>query len=249
MNTNAPIQMNTNAPIPMKTRKSVLTNTMTPIQIVIIDDHVLIRSGLRMLIESESNMEVVGEAGCASEARSVVEEKQPGIILLDVDLGGEDGLELIPDFLTASKDSRVLVLTGMRVAEIHQRAVRLGASGLVMKEKAVEVLLKAIEKVHEGEFWFDRTVMGNVLAEFSTQVGNKTVDLEAAKIATLTEREHEIIARIGEGLKNKQIAERLFISETTVRHHLTSIFNKLEVSDRLELIIYAFRHRLAKAPS
>lgn len=233
----------------MNTKTPIRSDTKTSIKIVIIDDHLLMRSGLRMLLESQPHMKVVGEAGNPSEALSIVAEQQPGIIILDVDLGGEDGLELIPDLLAASKDSRVLILTGMRVSEIHQRSVRLGASGLVMKEKAVEVLLKAIEKVHEGEFWFDRTVMGNVLAEFSTQVGNKTVDLEAAKIATLTEREHEIIARIGEGLKNKQIAERLFISETTVRHHLTSIFNKLDVSDRLELIIYAFRHRLAKAPS
>ncbi len=219
-----------------------------PIQIVIVDDHAVIRSGLRMLIESRSNLKVVGEAGNSNEALLKVAEEQPNIILLDVDLNGEDGLDLIPDMLASSKDSRVLVLTGLQSSEIHQRSVRLGACGLVMKEKAAEVLLKAIEKVHAGEFWFDRTVMGSMLAEFSSHGTNKNADPEAIKIATLTEREREIISLIGEGLKNKQIAERLFISETTVRHHLTSIFNKVGVSDRLELIIYAFRHRLAKAP-
>lgn len=219
-----------------------------PIQIVIVDDHAVVRAGLRMLIEANSKLKVVGEAGNCKEALSSVAELQPDIILLDVDLNKDDGLELIPELLASSTKSRVLVLTGMRDPEIHHRSVRLGACGLVMKEMASDVLLKAIVKVHAGEFWFDHAIMGNVLAEYSSKGANKKADPEVAKIGSVTEREHEIIALIGEGLKNKQIAERLFISETTVRHHLTSVFNKLEVSDRLELIIYAFRHGLAKAP-
>jgi len=109
-------------------------------------------------------------------------------------------------------------------------------------------LLKAITKVYAGEIWFDRSMMGSVLSQMSRVGKGNNQDPEAVKMATLTEREREIITLIGEGLKNKQIADRLFISETTVRHHLTSIFAKLEVSDRLELIIYAFRHNLAQSP-
>jgi DNA-binding NarL/FixJ family response regulator len=120
--------------------------------------------------------------------------------------------------------------------------------GLVFKEKAADVVIRAIERVHAGEVWFDRTLIGNVLTEPSRASATKKLDPEADKIIRLTEREREIAALIGEGLKNKQIANRLFISETTVRHHLMSVFDKLGVTDRLELIIYAYRHGLAKPP-
>jgi two-component system nitrate/nitrite response regulator NarL len=120
-----------------------------------------------------------------------------------------------------------------------------GAMGVVLKEHAAEVLIKAINKVHQGEVWLDRSMMGTVLDEM-TQAPE--IDPEGARIASLSDREREVIALIAEGLKNKQIAQRLFISETTVTHHLSSIFSKLDVSDRLELIIYAFRHGLAQLP-
>jgi DNA-binding NarL/FixJ family response regulator len=115
--------------------------------------------------------------------------------------------------------------------------------GIVLKEHAAELLLKAIQKVHEGEVWIDRSMMGSVLQELN-KPGD--IDPEKAKIRSLTEREREVIALVGEGLKNRQIAERLFVTETTITHHLSSVFSKLEVSDRLELLIYAFRHGLAK---
>ena len=100
-------------------------------------------------------------------------------------------------------------------------------------------------KVNEGEVWIERSMMGSMIQEFTKPT---MADPEAAKIESLTDREREVIALIGEGLKNKQVGERLFISETTVTHHLSSVFSKLDVSDRLELIIYAFRHGLAKIP-
>ena len=117
--------------------------------------------------------------------------------------------------------------------------------GIVLKEHAAEQLLKAIKKVHEGEVWIERSMVGSMIQELSRPA---MVDPEVVKIESLTEREREVIALVGEGLKNKQVGERLFISETTVTHHLSSVFSKLEVSDRLELIIYAFRHGLAKMP-
>jgi len=118
--------------------------------------------------------------------------------------------------------------------------------GLVRKEEAAEVLLKAIRKVHQGEFWLDRSTMSSLMNEMTQP--DKKLDPDEERIATLTPREHEVIVLIAEGLKNKQIAERLFISETTVTHHLGSIFSKLGVSDRLELVIYGFAHKLAKMP-
>lgn len=219
------------------------------IRVLLVDDHAVVRSGLRVLVENRPGLKVVGEAANRVEAIDIAEREQPDIILLDLDMDSESGLDFLPHLLAAAQDSRILILTGVRDPEAHHRAIRLGASGLLLKEEAAEVLIKAIEKVHAGEVWFDRSTVGSVLAEISRATNaKKKADPEATKIATLTKREREVISLIGEGLKNKQIASRLFISETTVRHHLTSIFDKLEVPDRLELIIYAYRHALAKPP-
>lgn len=213
-----------------------------PVRILLIDNQVVVRSGLRMLIESQSGLKVIGEAGTCTEALTIAAREQPDIILLDMDSDG--GLDLLPKLLTAAKEARVLMLASGRDLEAYQHAVRLGAMGLVLKDIAAEDFIKAIKKIHAGEVWLDRLMTANVLAKMAR--GGEQTNPEMAKNATLTEREREVISVIGEGLKNKQIASRLFISETTVRHHLTSIFAKVGVSDRLELIIYAFRHGLAK---
>jgi two-component system, NarL family, nitrate/nitrite response regulator NarL len=216
-----------------------------PIQVLLIDDHAVVRSGLRMVIESNLGMKVVGEAGNRADALAIAAREQPDIILLDLDLNGASGLDFIAELFTLASNARVIILTGVYDAVAHQRAMHLGAMGLVLKEKAAE----AIEKVHAGEVWFDRVMMGHMISQLSRPALTPKSKPEAQKIASLTEREREITALIGEGLKNKLIANRLFISETTVRHHLTSVFDKLGVSDRLELIIYAYRHGLAKPPS
>jgi len=219
--------------------------TARPITIMIIDDHVVIRSGLRMLIEHDQQMLVVAQAGNRAEALERATSSRPDVIILDLLLGDEDGLTFLPEMCQASPNSRVLVLTGVQNPDAHRRAIRRGAMGIVLKEHAADQLLKAIKKVHEGEVWIERSMMGSMIQEFNKPA---LVDPELTKIESLTDREREVIALIGEGLKNKQVGERLFISETTVTHHLSSVFSKLEVSDRLELIIYAFRHGLAKIP-
>ena len=216
-----------------------------PITIMIVDDHVVIRSGLRMLIEHDQRMQVVAQAGNKGEALERAASAHPDVIILDLVLGDEDGLSFLPELCQASPTSRVLVLTGVQNPDAHRRAIRRGAMGIVLKEHAADQLLKAIMKVNDGEVWIERSMMGSMIQEFNKPA---LVDPEVAKIESLTDREREVIALIGEGLKNKQVGERLFISETTVTHHLSSVFSKLEVSDRLELIIYAFRHGLAKMP-
>lgn len=144
----------------------------------------------------------------------------------------------------------MILVTGVRAPEEHYRAVQLGAMGLVRKEQAAEVLVQAIERVHAGEVWLEPAMVTRALAEISGQrnLAEQPVDPEAAKIAKLTAREREVIGLIGEGLYNKQIAERLSISAATVSHHLTSIFDKLGVANRFDLVIYAYRHGLAEAP-
>ena len=219
--------------------------TARQIRIMIVDDHAVIRAGLRMLIEQDPTMSVVAMAGTRTEALRLAASEQPDIIILDLVLGDDDGLAFLPELCETSPKSRVLVLTGVQNPDAYRRAVRRGAMGIVLKEHAAEVLLKAIKKVNEGQVWIDRSMMGEMIQEFNKST---SVDPEQAKIAALTDREREVIKLVGEGLKNKLIAKRLFISETTVTHHLSSVFSKLDVSDRLELTIYAFRHGLANIP-
>lgn len=214
------------------------------VRILLIDDHRVIRKGLRALLEEYADFMVVGEASSRAEALPLVESERPNLVLLDLDLGSTTSLDFLGELLGTGRDLKVLVLTGVRDKELLRRAIQLGAMGIVLKDHAAEVLVEAIQRVARGEMWLDRsTIISIVNPDLAG------ADPEGVKIRLLTEREREIIALLAEGLRNKQIGERLFISEITVRHHLTSIFNKLAVSDRVELLIYAYRNGIVAAPS
>jgi two-component system, NarL family, nitrate/nitrite response regulator NarL len=215
-----------------------------PIGVLIVDDHAVVRTALRMFLESQAGLTVVGEAAHPTEALELALDTPPDVILLDLDLGDANGLDLLPRLRTAAPEAHVLVLTGVRDVEMHRRAVRLGAVGIVRKERAAEVLIEAIAKVYAGEVWLDRALIASVLSEMTQNGKAKPADPEALKIAALTAREREVIALVGQGHRNRHVADRLCISEATVRHHLTSIYAKLHVEDRLELTIYAYRHGL-----
>jgi RNA polymerase sigma factor (sigma-70 family) len=215
---------------------------------LIIDDHLVLRAGLRMMLERQIHMHVVGEAAGQDEAIEIARAKQPNIILLDLDLGGESGLDLLPKLLEAAPRARVIALTEMCGQQEYRRAVTLGAMGLVFKEQAVETVFRAIEAVYAGEVWLDRAMIADVPNAGAYAQRFSEQNAIASRIASLTERELDVIRLVGEGMKNKQIAERLAISESTVRHHLTSIFGKLGVADRTELVIFAYRHQLARLP-
>ena len=215
------------------------------IRILIVNDQLVVREGLRMLIENHPGTKVIGMARTRAEAFEIIAREPLDLIILDLELGGESALSFIPQLREASKASRILVLTGARDSETHREAAQLGAMGVVLKDDAADLLLKAIEKVYAGEAWLDRVTMGNLLWQLSAP---STPDLQTQKIASLTDREREVVGLIAQGLKNKQIAARLFISQTTVTHHLSSIYAKLGVADRLELVIYALRHGLAPIP-
>ena len=226
--------------------------TMPPppsVRVLIVDDHGIMRAGLRMLLESHPGFTVVGEASTCADALALATDTQPDVIVLDLDLGGENAMESIPMLLHTAPETRILILTGVRDPEIHRQAIRHGAVGLVVKEMAVETLLQAITKVRAGEVWLESTMIARVLGDLTRPQPAPQVSAEATKIARLTEREREVITLVGEGLRNKHIAERLYISEATIRHHLTAIFAKLDVSDRFELAIYAYQHDLAKPPA
>jgi DNA-binding NarL/FixJ family response regulator len=225
---------------------------MTPdhapsIRILLIDDHAIIRDGLRDLIESRPGMVVVGDAGASVDALNLASTEQPDVIVLDLDLGDESGLDLLPKLLAMLPEARVIILTGTRDHEVRDSAIDLGARGVVLKEKGAIELLNAIEKVYRtGEYWLEPGATKRLLDRRRARE-REEVNPEAAKIAALTATERELITYIGEGMDNRQIASRMHIAESTVRNNLTRIFDKLEIKGgRLGLLVYAYRHGLVK---
>jgi DNA-binding NarL/FixJ family response regulator len=216
------------------------------IRIAILDGQRIVREGLRLLIETQDDFEVAAEAGMSIDALEKIHQKRPHVILLDLDLGKVNVVDYIPQIQAAARDSKILALTGMNDPELHRRALRNGAMGIVLKDESGEVVLKAIRKIHEGEAWIDHATTARLLADISHH-GDR-LDPDAIKIALLTQREHEVIEVLCEGLNNKSIGEKLFISEATVRNHITSILAKLGLSDRFELAIYSYRQGLARLP-
>lgn len=212
-------------------------------RILIVEDHAIFREGVKLLLQRHPQLEVVAEAADAEDALALAATEHPDIVLLDVDLAGFDALDSIESFRGAAPDSLVILLSGLRDPELQTRALRLGARGFVSKAQSADLLVKAIWKVRDGELWFDRGIIGTAV----TSLLRGESEQHATK-APLTRREIEIVRLIGEGLKNDQIAQRLAISEKTVRNHLTIIFEKAGVHDRLHLALYAYRQGLAKLP-
>jgi DNA-binding NarL/FixJ family response regulator len=215
-----------------------------PIRILLISDLLLDRAGVRHVLNT-AGLVVVGEAATCEEAVAATIRERPDIILLDLDLCS-DAFRCVDEIVAAAPGSRIIALSDQRRAADHHTLVELGATGLVLKNDRPEILIKAIRKVHRGEVWLDRTITAQVLFRIARRRHAESV--EAAKIATLSRREREIVTLVGEGLKNAAVGERLFVSEATVRNHLTSILAKLGLSDRFELAVYAFRQGLVQYP-
>lgn len=219
------------------------------IRIAILDNHTLVRAGLRALIESQPMMVVVGEAGNLTEGLEIISGLKPEIVLVDLNLPSESITDIIPSLLKAYEKARLILVTGSSSPQVHQQAVEEGVMGVVFKTQPPETLYKAIEKIHAGEVWLERSMIANVLSRLSRNHQPIRISSETDSITQLSDREKQIIKLIGEGFKNKRISTQLCISETTVRHHLTSIYGKLGVSDRLELLVFAHRYGLVKSPN
>jgi DNA-binding NarL/FixJ family response regulator len=217
-----------------------------PIGIFLVDDHRTILWGLERLIETATPaMVVVGKATSRAELFALVGPSETDVIVLDLDLDGDNALDCLHE-LCDHTTARVLVFTSTSDPVVHQQAVMQGARGVVNKQETADVLLRAIERVHAGEIWLDRSSLGRVVHALSR--GQKS-NPEIAKIASLTPKERHIIAVLlrEKGARNKVLAEKLHISEHTLRNNLTAIYSKLEVNGRLELYLYASTHRLPVA--
>ena len=219
------------------------------IRVMLIDDHPTMLWGLEKLINAETpRMRVVATACNAEEALACLSRAAPDVVLLDLDLDGRNGLDLLPALLHQGR-TRVLVLTGERKQNVLDQAVQKGARGILRKDASAEHVLKAIEKTHDGELWLDRGTLGRVFTEFRDPASLPKPDPETLRQASLTARERRIIALVvqSQGASNKALAQSLFISEHTLRNHLSSVYQKLDVANRLELYVYATRHQLGAA--
>ncbi len=218
------------------------------VRIAVIEEHELYRQGLCLLLSQHQGLRVVGDAAAWMDALALVQREQPDVVLLAISPSAGSSLDLLPQLFASSDALKVLVLLESGDTDLPRRAMRLGASGVVFKNKSADMLLKAIECVHAGEAWLDRSTTASLLRELSPRNKPPKKNPEEVKISSLSQREREVIQLVGKGFKNKQIAEALFISGITVHHHLTSIYSKLEVADRLELLIYSYRYGLAELP-
>ncbi|MGE5469735.1 MAG: response regulator [Bacteroidota bacterium] len=218
------------------------------IRVMIVDDHKSILWGLERLVESAGpHMTVVGTACSCADMLAMASTLQPDVILLDLDLNGQNAADALPDLLRLCP-AHVLVLTGGRDPLLLQAAIIKGARGVIGKDESADVLLRAIERVHAGEVWIDRMMMGKVLGAMAGGSGQEARhNPEAARIASLTRREQDIVRAIvhNRGAKTRVIAETLNISEHTLRNHLTVVYDKLGARNRLDLFAYAVEHGLA----
>jgi DNA-binding NarL/FixJ family response regulator len=219
------------------------------IKVSIIEDHGIVRAGLRMLLDNQPGIEVVSESSSVTAVLTDEKQPKPDIILLDLDLGTEHGADFLPQLFARFAPVKVVVLTAIPDMQAHLRAVRAGASGIVMKEQAPESLVQAILAVNSGDAWLGRALTAAALSKFCEASIIDKLDPEAAKIALLTAREKEIVALVTEGMNSQRIAEKLSISEATVRNHLTSILAKLGLANKFELAVFAFRNRLNVSPA
>ena len=219
---------------------------VSAIKVFLVDDHRTVLWGLERLIESATpHMAVVGQATSRAELFACVPGANPDVILLDLDLNGEKALDFLEE-LNRQCSARVLVLTGTSDPVVHQQAIIQGARGVIHKQEPASTILRAIDRVHNGEIWLDRNSVGHVLQALAR--GQKT-DPEASRIAALTPKERHIIDALmkEKGARNKVLADKLHMSEHTLRNHLTAIYSKLQVAGRLELYLYATSHRLLRA--
>ena len=217
-----------------------------PIRILLVDDHRCMLWGLDRLIASEHpQMTIAGKASTRDEIFAALQAGGVDLILLDLDLNGDNSLDFI-DRIQAASPARILVLTGLRDPAVHERAMLAGARGVVLKDVPADVILRAIRRVHAGEVWIDRGTVTRLIDRAAGRADAAPADPAAARIATLTLKEREIVVAMAAqpGSPNKRLADRLCISEHTLRNHLTTIFDKLAVRNRFELTMFALDHRI-----
>ncbi|MDT8897092.1 MAG: response regulator [Thermanaerothrix sp.] len=209
-------------------------------RILLVDDHEVVRLGLRALLEHHPQFEVVGEAGTAKEALEQVAQQRPDVVLMDIRLPGASGIEACEEITQKYPETKVIMLTSYAEDEMLFSAIRAGASGYVLKQIGREDLIRAIEAVGRGEALLDPAVTQRVFQEVRRAVREE----EASAFANLSQQEKHVLLLVSEGKTNREIAKALYLGEGTVRNYVSSILSKLGVSNRAEAAAYAVEHNL-----
>lgn len=211
------------------------------ISILIADDHSLIRQGLKQILELEKDITVVAQASNGSEAVQLARTYRPDVILMDINMPGTNGLQAIKEIKQEKLESRVIVLTIHEDREYLFKTLQMGAEGYVLKDAEPSVLIEAIRNVYSGQSYIQPNMTMELVKEFNRVTLHEK---EKHDENNLTTREIEVLELIAEGMINKEIAKKLYISEKTVKNHVSNIFRKLNVSDRTQAAIYAFKHNI-----
>ncbi|MCI1017381.1 response regulator transcription factor [Microbacterium sp. C5A9] len=210
------------------------------IRVVLVDDQALFRAGIRMLVASQPDLDVVGEAGDGREAVALVRSVRPDVVLMDIRMPVMDGLTATAEILAQPDPPRIVMLTTFDLDEAAARAIRQGASGFLLKDADPEFLLAAIRTVHAGSSVIAASATRELFQHFA-----EAPQPVPAEFSTLTDREREIFALAARGLSNSEIAAREYLSEATVKTHISRILAKLALRDRVQLVVFAFEHGLA----
>jgi two-component system response regulator DevR len=209
-------------------------------RILLVDDHEVVRLGLKSLLERHPNFEVAGEAGSAREALEQVERLLPDVVVMDIRLPGTSGIEACEEIIQRFPDTRVIMLTSYAEDEMLFSAIRAGASGYILKQIGGDDLIHALEAVGRGEALLDPAVTQRVFQEVRRAVKEE----EASAFAHLSQQEKHVLLLVSEGKTNREIAKSLFLGEGTVRNYVSSILSKLGVNNRAEAAAYAVEHNL-----
>ncbi len=218
---------------------------MTPIRILIVDDQALIRSGLRMILEAEPGLTVIGEASDGREALEIAIRQRPDVVLMDIRMPAMDGIDATRHLNASTLDPkpRVLILTTFDLDEYVYAAIRAGASGFLLKDAPPDDLIHAIRVVARGEALLAPTVTRRLIEEFASQPQG---DSEPEGMDELTERETEVLRSLAAGFSNAEISDALFVSEATVKTHISHILTKLGLRDRVQAVVVAYESGLVR---
>ncbi|MGE5617678.1 MAG: response regulator [Sphingomonadaceae bacterium] len=209
------------------------------IRVLVVDDHAIVRKGICALLEAKPSIEVVGEASNGREAVALAGSLHPDVVLMDLVMPGMDGIEAIRQIAASEPRARILVLTSFAADDKLFPAIKAGAMGYLLKDSGPDELVRAIRHLYRGEASLDPTISRRVLLELA-----RPADRPSA-LDALTEREIEVLGLVGQGLLNQEIAERLVITEATVRTHISNILGKLQLASRTQAALYALRVGLA----
>jgi DNA-binding NarL/FixJ family response regulator len=220
--------------------------SFSSIRVLIADDRSVFRDGLANLVSAQDDLDVAGTVDNAASANEQILQVKPDVVLLGWPASAPASQRIFAAIQEGKLPTRVIILVSDDGKEDLVEAIRIGCSGIVPRKTSTELLLKSIRKVHAGEIWLDRVSTADVIRRLSKKGSGNVAARQGLREqgAALSTREREIVGLIAQGFKNKDMAERLFISEQTVKNHLHNIFDKLGVSDRLELALYAIHHKL-----